>query len=480
MLLQKSLGRWKQVARQDDNAVKFRQQLVDRMLLCKQKPSEFARHILQYEPFDYNSLYLDCMNQWVVYRSGRKVGKTKSTAAKTLHFAWFAPFMMNQVKPDCEIIMVAPTQAQADIIIGMAKSMAENSPILSQYIVKTVAHQIWIRYVTGNGITKIYTKAAGQKGDSVRGYVPDVIVADEASRLRRDVLAALIPSGFATNARVWMASTPFVKNGYFFEACKSAVAGSNNLKNTIWDKPEGKWVQFQANSLMSPLIQQNKSMAEEVKRLAKDSYKIDVLGEFLETGDALIPEELIMESIGEYKMPEIYDLYLGVDPARLGSDETVYTIVAVDEKRDAYVVETYSKEDTLTTEIVVDIKGYFNKYGSRLKMCYCDETGLGAGVVDMARVESVPIQGLVMSQMGKERIYNTLTGLFDNHRIHLGIDQPRLQYQLAYLQKKYAGAHMSIVSEEHDDYPDSLALACMDLEERDSWRMYDGKCKLFE
>ena len=452
----------------------FRENLLKTLVACKDSPSLFAQKILQYEPYWYNSEYLECKDKWVVYRTGRKCGKTYSAAAKALHFAWFAPFMLSTVHDVCEIIMVAPTQNQASIILSMIKTLAMRSRILEDYIVRDVAGELWIKFINGGGVTKIYTRASGDKGTSIRGYVPHVIILDEAAFVRRAVVAALIPAGLATNARIWLTSTPFAQNGYFYEACMDAKAGSKILKGTTWDRPSGRWTQFHANTLMNPEVKKNPDIADEMKKMSRDSYKIDVLGQFLEVGNALIPRELIMRAVGDYTMPKYVRHYLGVDIARTGKDETVYTLVAVDEHRNAYVVSTQARESSLLTEIVDDIRGYVKSYGQSLEMVYCDETGVGAGVVDMAMVAGLPVQGVVFSLQEKERMYNTLVMLFENERIKLGSSQGELVNQLAFLQKQYtADSHMRVISEIHDDMTDSLALACKPLEEGDRWRVLD-------
>lgn len=453
----------------------FRKQLMDTVLKCKAEPALFAEKFLGYAPYEYNKGYLNANDKWIVYRAGRKVGKTMTTAAKVLHFSWFAPFMLDTIQDRCEIVIVAPTQNQANIMFDMIKTLVNRSPILKSYVVKSKADEMWIRFINGGGMTKIYTRASGDKGDSIRGYVPHVIIVDECAFVKRQVLTALIPAGIATDARVWLTSTPFGKAGYFYEACMNARAGNQKLKDNGWDKEDGRWLQFHVSSLENPLVAKNPDALEELKTLTKDEYRLEVLGEFAEVGNALIPRELIMQAVGDYKLPADIRYEIGIDIARSGKDETVYIVIAVDSKNNVYVREAYSEESSTMVNVVGKAGEYARKYSTQLETIYMDETGLGAGAVDLALSQNMPVRGVMFSLQEKERMYNTLVTLFENGRIKLG-SQTKLAYQLSYLQKDYTpNNNLRVVSEEHDDFPDALALACKAVYSGDAWHLLDNK-----
>ena len=61
----------------------------------------------------------------------------------------------------------------------------------------------------------------------------------------------------------------------------------------------------------------------------------------------------------------------------------------------------------------------------------------------------------------------------ENHRIKLK-DINKLVYQLSYLRREYTETGiMKIKSDEHDDYPDSLVLACKAVASGDGWYLLD-------
>ena len=222
-------------------------------------------------------------------------------------------------------------------------------------------------------MTKIITRATGETGVSLRGYSPHVIIADECSFIKTDILRAFLPSGMATRAKVWLTSTPFSKSGYFYEACQNAKP-----KN-----PDGMWLEFHVKSTDNPLVQEDPVFIEEIKKLTREEYVQEVEGEFLDIGDALIPNSLIMESITDRKPIGRVRYYMGVDVARTGRDETVYTIISVDDKDNVFLesVEAESQSN------VVDVAGRLGEMATQYnaETIFVDETGLGGGLLDLAR-----------------------------------------------------------------------------------------------
>ena len=55
------------------------------------KCSVFVDQFLGFNVFDYNKVFLDCYDRFIVYRTGRQVGKSTNAALKAIHFAYFAP-----------------------------------------------------------------------------------------------------------------------------------------------------------------------------------------------------------------------------------------------------------------------------------------------------------------------------------------------------------------------------------------------------
>ena len=449
------------MARPNKEVLEERQNFLQSIADCATSPSKFSEIFLNHKLFPYNKKYVDCKDRFIVYRSGRQVGKTMSTAVKAVHFACYAPLMLKTVNHDCTIVIAAPTQNQATIMFGRIRDLIMNNDFLKGYVVRNTQTEMWVRFLDNTGSSKIVTRATGETGVSLRGYSPHVIIADECSFIKTDILRAFLPSGLATQARVWLTSTPFSKSGYFYEACQNAKP----------ENPDGMWTQFHVKSTDNPLVQEDPTFIDEIKRLTREEYVQEVEGEFLDIGDALIPNSLIQEAITDGTPKGRLRYYMGVDVARSGRDETVYTIAGVDDA-DTVFIETVESE---TQSNVVQVAGRIGQLARDYKVetVFIDETGLGGGLIDLAREQGLPARGVVFSLQEKAEMYKNLRLLFENHKIKLKkID--KMVYQLSYLRREYTESGiMKIKSDEHDDYPDSLVLACKAVASGDGWYLLD-------
>ena len=449
------------MARPDTQTIEDRKDLLQTIAECADKPSRFSEGFLDHDVFEYNKKYVDCQDRFIVYRSGRQVGKTMSTAVKAIHFAFFAPLMLKTVKHECTIVIAAPTQNQAGIMYDRIRSLIMNNSFLKGYVVRNTQTELWVNFLDNTGMSKIVTRATGEKGTTLRGYSPHCIIADECSFIKTDILKAFLPSGMATQARVWLTSTPFSKSGYFYEACQNS-----KMKN-----PEGLWTEFHVKSTENPLVKEDPTFIEEIKRLTKEEYVQEVEGEFLDIGNALIPNTLLREAVRDKKPVGEVSYYMGVDVARSGRDETVYTVISVDKEDEIFVEDVFAESQSNVVDVCGRIGEMVRDY--RLETVFIDETGLGGGLIDLAREQDIPARGVVFSLQEKASMYKNLRLLFENHRITLKkVD--KLVYQLSYLTREYTESGiMKVRSEEHDDYPDSLVLACRAVSSGNTWHVID-------
>ena len=443
--------------RPTDEEIEERRNFVEQIAECARKPSLFSKLFLGHELFDYNVRYVDCQDRFIVYRSGRQVGKTMSTAVKAVHFAFFAPLMLKTVKNDCTIVIAAPTQNQATIMFDRIRSLVINSEFLKGYIVRNTQSELWVNFLDNTGMTKIITRATGETGIGLRGYSPHVIIADECSFIKTDILRAFLPSGMATQAKVWLTSTPFSKSGYFYEACM----------NSKPNNPTGMWTEFHVKSLDNPLIAEDPQFINEIKRLTKEEYVQEVEGEFLDIGNNLIPNSLIMEALSDATPKGRLKYYMGVDVARTGRDETVFTIIGVDEDDIVFLEDVQAESQSNVVDVAGRIGDFVAQY--HLETVFIDETGLGGGLIDLVRERGLPARGVMFTLQEKAEMYKNLRLLFENHKIKLKkID--KMIYQISYLRREYTESGiMKIKSYEHDDYPDSLVLACRAVNTGEGW-----------
>ena len=100
---------------------------------------------------------------------------------------------------------------------------------------------------------------------------------------------------------------------------------------------------------------------------------------------------------------------------------------------------------------------------------YVDEGGVGSGLVDDLLNKSFPVEAVTFTIEKKEGIYNDLRMLFEQKKISIPKDDKLIMQLLDLRYKTSVVGHLSIHHSDngHDDYPDSLALACMGLREKE-------------
>jgi len=458
------------MARPDKEVLEERQNFMQTVLDCSTDAAKFSEVFLDHKLFPYNQDYVNCKERFIVYRSGRQVGKTMSTAVKAIHFAFFAPLLSKTVNKECTIVIAAPTQNQAGIMFDRIRSLLINNEFLKGYIIRNTQTEMWVNFLDNTGMSKIITRATGETGVTLRGYSPHVIIADECSFIKTDILRAFLPSGMATQAKVWLTSTPFSKAGYFYEACQ----------NSRPNNPEGMWREFHVKSMDNPLVQEDPTFIEEIKRLTREEYVQEVEGEFLDIGDALIPNSLIVDSLQDGRPIGRVKYFMGVDVARTGRDETVYTVVSVDEKDNVFLEEVAAESQSNVVDVAGRLQEFVHKYN--IQTVYVDETGLGGGLLDLSREQGMPCRSVMFTLQEKAEMYKNLRLLFENHRIKLK-NVNKMVYQLSYLRREYTETGiMKIKSDEHDDYPDSLVLACKAVQGGEGWHVLnvgEGIKKMF-
>jgi phage terminase large subunit-like protein len=440
-----------------------REKLMTMVAEMAKSPAKFSKVMLGHELFKYNAEYADSTERFLIYRSGRQAGKTMTTAVKAIHWSFFAPIMSKDAreKKEAVIIIAAPTQNQASIMFDRIRTLVKNSDFLSQYVVRSTQTEMWIQWLNKKGITKIYVRATGETGVTLRGYSPHVIIADECAFIKRSIMVAFLPSGMATQANVWLTSTPFGKQGYFYE---SSQASRPKVE-------DGLWKEFHVRSIDNPKIANDPLFLEQVKSLSQEEYTQEVEGEFLDIGDSLIPFDLLMSAHSRKWSPTgATRFFMGLDVARSGRDETVFIVIEVDEDNKIRVVEYQKESQSNLVDIVGRIGEFMQKYP--FETIFIDETGLGGGVVDLARRRDYPIRGITFSLSEKSKMYSNIRMIFENKKIVVPQDDKRVLYQLSYLKRAYTEEGKLKVKVEDgtkDDHADALALACQAVSFGDGW-----------
>ena len=139
-------------------------------------------------------------------RSGRQVGKSTVIGLKSAKFA-----LENANKL---IMVISKTERQAGLLFS---KILFNINQLSRISIKKgkdrpTKHKIVLK----NGST-IHCLPAGDTGFGIMGFTIDLLIADEAAFIPEEVWNSIIPALAITRGSIWLLSTPYIKEGYYFE-----------------------------------------------------------------------------------------------------------------------------------------------------------------------------------------------------------------------------------------------------------------------
>jgi hypothetical protein len=357
--------------------------------------------------------------------TGRRVGKTYIMARGAID---------RMLEKKTSVIIFSLTEEQAMLILAMAKEyLAEASPKAAK-LKNTDTNKKTITLKNGSVMR---CRPAGDTGDSGRGFEADILIVDEASRMGKFFWIAVRPIILMKAGEVWLGSTPFGKQGYFWEMFNEAY----NVKD-----PEARFKIFYTTT--EKVIQEReitedwtearkekilKTLEQDKRTMSKLEYGQEYQGLFMEDlmqffTDEMIRDNQIMErptSIDKEK-----DYFMGSDIARMGQDQTTLCV--------GYLLgdEIFQVENLVTTKTFLTdtFKAYkeLNKLFSFNKI-FTDDEGIGVGVFDMCMADDdlkrktigINNSKKVIDADGKEKgilkaeLYFNLRGMLETNKMHL-------------------------------------------------------------
>ena len=365
--------------------------------------------------------------------TGRQVGKTMTFSIKA------AKYMIKH--PKSRIIVVSLTEDQAQLIIVMILNYLEENHkrLIAKGKKKPTKSRIWL-----TNDSMVISRPVGNTGDAIRGFTGDVLIVDEASRMPEVMWAAAKPTLLTTGGEIWMCSTPYGKEGYFYECYLNK---NNKFKvfhisseEVIRNRPISKvWTKERKEAAI-------KFLESEKKDMSALQYAQEYLGEFVDDLRQLFPDNLILKCMKEKRRNAILKnriYYLGCDVARMGEDESTFEIVERIGDRLIHVENQITKK-TLLTQTATHIINLDRLYN--LNKIFVDDEGIGIGVFDIlisnertrrkteALRNSKKIIDWKASRAGensgrvkmlKEDLYMNLLALMEQGRISL-LDDPEI------------------------------------------------------
>lgn len=326
---------------------------------------------MEIELDDWQKEILSCKDKFIILCKGRQIGGTTIMARKC------AERMINQ--KNCDIVVVSLTEDQAHLVVMMVLTHLERE---HKYLIK----KPYSRNITKSMIklkngSKIISRPVGTTGNAVRGFTGNVLYLNEASRMPELIFEAAKPILLTTDGDIWMDSTPFGTNGYFYNSFLNKNKRYKVFYHTSEDvikhrKITASWTEGKRASAL-------KFLEEEKADMTKLQYQQEYLGLFVGGIQRFIEDDIIDE-LCTLNQEEPYtirgDKFQGIDIARMGGDEIVLTSgdrFPRDSIRQIDLTIPEGQKLTDTVRLILHKDKAINH-----KKIYIDDGGMGVGVYD--------------------------------------------------------------------------------------------------
>lgn len=348
----------------------------------------------------------------VVTLSSRQKGKTFMIANLLLYYA------LNYSKQKC--FCVSPTLKQSKSIYNTIYDAVIGSGIVK----KANAADYEIKFINGS---TIYFKSAEQ-GEALRGYTADFLCIDECCFITDEIFYIIAPWVDAKKAPVLMVSTPFVKEGFFWQFFNYGLEGINNTVTINWSDEQFK---EDIEKILPP------EKLEEYRRvLPKNQFKTEYLGEWLDNEGVVFDN--FKECIKSNQLNKYDQLFVGIDWASgVDADETVISIL--NGKGEQLYDDGWNNLNT--TQTIDRIMGIIQPYINQIVSITTETNSIGKPYTDLL-TEKLPINhrnkviGFTTSNSSKAELVSDLQVAFQEGKITI-LDNDKQLRQLSTFSAEY-------------------------------------------
>ena len=392
---------------------------------------EFFKTVTGYDPYEYQEKFLKSDTKRIAFRSGRQIGKTTMCAVKALYKAY--------TYTSQEILILAPVQRQASLMFWQIKQFIAQNEDIKECVIRETMTQIYFE----NG-SRLHCIPGGHTGAGIRGFSPNLIIVDEAAWLPEEVFVAIEPSLAVTDGDMVLVSTPYGKRGFFFESFSDDEYDTYHVRSSECPRITEKFLKSKKN------------------RMTKNDYLQEYEGEFIAESDVMFPIELIKELATAKEQGHIMGHYydLGVDCARMGGDETVLMVCNKTLREICYIEPMPKGETTYIMDRIRDLHSAW-----KFEYINVDSSNMGGPITDVLISEGLPVRRVNFGSIRvKGDAYKHLKLLMEQRAITFP-NNKNLIYQMRGLVIKliFQGLKIQPIDRRHDDYPDSLAIAVINL-----------------
>lgn len=342
----------------------------------------------------------------VVVKSSRQKGKSLLIENLLLYYA---------INYKCTSICVSPVLTQSRKIFQELTNAIEGSDLVR----RKNETLLEIEFVTGS---KILFKSAEQK-ESLRGYtVSGLLAIDECAFIDDDIFYKILPWVDVFKAPILMCSSPFVRNGFFFDYYSRGYDGGKIVSIDWCDKKYRKDIE----KLLPP-----ERLEEYRLALPHNQFKSEYLGEFLDDDGSVFTN--FTECVKDHSIQPTDKLVVGIDWANQGGNDD--TVMSIMNTRGEQVYLGYWNNLSSATQQIDKICAVLEPFRKQIVLIQPELNSIGEVYTDLLRkrLQTTNIQGFNTTNQSKETLVTNLQVAFENHRVDILGDEKQLKELSTYM-----------------------------------------------
>lgn len=381
----------------------------------------------------------------VVVKSRRQTGKSTLISSLLCYYSFNYSGSQNFV--------VSPTLNQAKNIFNQVNdAVSKGSQSLIQ---KANAQDLELKFINNSTIS-FKSSAMGQR---LRGYHSDgIICLDECAFQPDDILPLVLPWSDWHKANVLMVSSPFVRQGFFYNYFCQGLEGLNGVTSVDWTdlkyKPE-------MDLILSP-----ERLEMYRRQLPKNQFLTEYLGEWMDDDGMVFTG--FKECIEKNTVSPGDQLFAGIDWAvgnqdNPDSDDTVLTMVNQNRKQ----VYLEYLNNMSPTQQIDKIASSLNRFSGQIRKIQPELNSIGSVYTDAVKKKlpkplASKVIGFDTTNSSKNSIITNLQEAFERQTIRILPDEKQSR-QLGYYAMEFNPKTRVITFNApqglHDDTVIALALA---------------------
>lgn len=380
-------------------------------------PTENHIHCVGFHPYAHQRAVIDaigkskCSYKTVVVKSSRQKGKSFMIANILLYFA----LNWNKTKNIC----VSPTLKQAKNIYKTIMDAIEKTGIVKN----SNATDLEITFINRSNIRFL----SAEMGESLRGYtVTGILCIDECCYISDEVFNTIKPWVDYNKSPILMVSTPYVKEGFFWQYYNYGLEGVNKVITVDWCDPKFK---KEMDKILPP-----ERLEEYRKTMPANKFKSEYLGEWLDDEGTVFIQ--FKDCAKDVQILPNDKLFVGIDWAMGGGNDD--TAVSIINDKGEQVFLDYFNNLTPTQQIDRIVED-LNPYMRQIVVIQPELNSLGGVLTDNLKERlqgRARIEGFNTTNQSKNELVMDLQTAFEQKTITI-LNDPKQMRELSFYTAEY-------------------------------------------